>query len=60
MKKTIKPANPITGLDIAKKLGQEKEYLQALQEQEIKKNFDILMGEIPEENNQIINENKDE
>lgn len=60
MKKTITPAKPITGLDIAKKIGQEKEYLEALQEQEIKKNFNALMGETPEENNSIINENKNE
>lgn len=38
-------AKKITSLDVAKMLGVEKEYKEILFEQELKKNFDIIMSE---------------
>lgn len=56
----IKQAQHITPIQVAKKLGNEMEYVQALQEQELKMNFDAIMGEnieSIEKNNYIINGN---
>jgi hypothetical protein len=57
----IKQAKHITSMELAEKLGTDKEYKQALQEQELKANFDVIMGEnieSIEENNFIINGNE--
>lgn len=54
----IKQAKHISSDELAKKLGCEKTYKQALQEQELKANFDAIMGEnidCIEKNNYIIN-----
>lgn len=56
----IKQAQHITPIQVAKKLGNEMEYVQALQEQELKMNFDAIMDEnieSIEKNNYIINGN---
>ena len=61
--KEIKPAAHVTSTDVAKVLGVENEYREALFEQELKRNYDILMSEEVQDtqknkcmNNSIINE----
>jgi len=46
----------VTPMDVAKFLGAEKEYKEALNEQELKKNYDIIMGDDIEKNNIILND----
>jgi hypothetical protein len=56
--KEIKSAKHITPMEIAKKIGMEKEYKDALFEQELKKNHNVITGdeyEDIEKNNFIIN-----
>ena len=43
----------ITPMDVAKFLGVEKEYKEALFEQELKENHDIIMNDNIEKNNTI-------
>lgn len=45
----MKEAKKITSKDVAKLLGVEKEYNDMLFEEELKKNFDIIMSEDTEE-----------
>ena len=40
----------VTPMDVAKFIGMEKEYREALNEQELKRNYDIIMGEAEENN----------
>ena len=46
----------VTPMDVAKFLGVEKEYREALNEQELKTNFDIVMSDNVNENNTMDNE----
>jgi hypothetical protein len=57
--KKVKKAKLVTPLDVAKFLGVEKEYKEALFEQELKKNYDIVMGNDIEENNNPIDKGDD-
>lgn len=59
--KEIKQAKHITAMELAEKMGTGMEYKQALQEQELKANFDVIMSENVEnieENNFIVNGDK--
>jgi hypothetical protein len=47
----------VTPMDVAKFLGVEKEYKEALFEQELKENHDIIMSNNIEENNTIRKDN---
>ena len=46
----------VTPMDVAKFLGVEKEYKEALNEQELKKNHDIIMSDDVEKNNSMDND----
>jgi len=57
--KSNNEAKHITSLDVAKVLGVEKEYREALFEQELKKNYETVMSDVfvHEKNNSIDNDN---
>jgi hypothetical protein len=46
----------VTPMDVAKFLGVEKEYREALNEEELKKNHDIIMSDDVEKNNTMEND----
>lgn len=48
----------VTPMDVAKFLGVEKEYREAVNEQELKRNHDIIMSDNVNENNSIDNDNE--
>ena len=58
MEEKLKPAEEITAEDVANFLGTEKEYKDALFEEELKKNYETIMSDDFEKNN-IISEDMD-